>query len=209
MGTTVSAQPITLRESFNKEIVRKGLHLLIGFLPLISHFSYQAAYFLLGAGSLIYTAAEIIRLNWNGSRNFFPYTLIRSATVYASRPGEAASFVIAPLTLAAGSAITLVLFPEKAMIIGILSLAAGDTAAALAGKFLLFRRTQELEKKGKTFMGSLACLLVTTVIAMIVSGDFMTAVAAGVTASVLEYCMPSFFDNLVVPVGTAAVVSLL
>lgn len=199
-----------VKNEFRKEVIRKGLHLLIGFLPLIAFHSYLAAYSLLLTGALIYTMSEMIRIHLiRGIRGkkFFPYKTIRGISLFVSRPGEAEHFIIAPLTLAAGAGLTLFLFPEKAMRAGIFALAFGDTAAALAGKFL-FQNNRN--KYGvKTITGTAACFITSTFCVMLVVNDWVISIAAGLAASLCEMTTLKDFDNILVPLGTAAVVLLM
>ncbi|MCF7943634.1 MAG: hypothetical protein K9L21_04310 [Spirochaetia bacterium] len=204
MSTAVQQESLPLGREIRKEIVRKGLHLMIGVLPWIAWYSYTLAYILLIAGSLIYTVAEITRLIWNGSRHFLPYSIIRATSLYVSRPGEANGFIIAPLTLAAGAGITLLIYPRAAMLSGILALAIGDTSAALAGKFL--GRQNHGRKSGKSAAGTGACYVSSLICIWIVTGSFTVSLAGAAMAAFSEYITPREFDNLVVPISTGAVV---
>ena len=198
---------MTIKNEFKKEIARKGIHLLIGFLPLIASFSYTLAYSLLLAGAFVYTLSELIRIRWNGEKNFFPYKAISGISLFVSRPGEAIHFISAPLILATGAGLTLILFPENAMKAGILALAFGDTAAALAGKFL-FRKNRK-NNGVKTVTGTAACFIISTICIMFVVNDWTISLAAGATASLCELTTLKNFDNILVPLGTAAVVLMM
>ncbi|NQT60257.1 MAG: hypothetical protein HQ557_14850 [Bacteroidetes bacterium] len=200
-------QVLTVKNEFRKEVARKGLHILIGFLPIIALQSYFTAYTLLISGACIYTLSELIRIRWNGDKKFFPYKAIRGISLFVSRPGEAKHFIIAPLTLAVGAGLTLFFFPENAMKAGILALAFGDTAAALAGKFF-FRKNRK--KYGvKTITGTAACFITSTLCVWLVVNDWTISLAAGAVASLCEMTTLKDFDNILVPLGTAAVVLIM
>ncbi len=200
-------QVLLVKNEFRKEVARKGLHLLIGFLPFIALHSYLAAYLLLITGAFIYTVSEMIRTRWNSGKQFFPYNAIRGISLFVSRPGEATQFIIAPLTLAAGAGLTLFLFPEKAMKAGIFALALGDTAAALAGKFLFQNNRKNYGVK--TITGTAACFITSTFCVMFVVNDWIISLAAGLVAALCEMTTLKDFDNILVPLGTAAVVLIM
>ncbi len=200
-------QDMTIKIEFKKELARKSIHILIGVLPFIALHSYFAAYLLLITGSFIYTMSELIRIRWNGNKKFFPYKEIRGISLFVSRPGEATHFIIAPLTLALGAGLTLFIFPENAMKAGIFALALGDTAAVLAGKFL-FRRNRKRHGV-KTVTGTAACFITSTLCVMFVVNDWMISLAAGAAAALCEMTTLKDFDNILIPIGTAAVVLIM
>lgn len=193
--------------TFKKELARKGIHLLIGFLPFIAVHSYTAAYTLLLTGAFIYTLSELMRIRWKEEKNFLPYKVIKKISLFVSRPGESTHFIFAPLILAAGAGLTLFLFPEKAMKAGILALAFGDTAAALAGKFLFQKNRKKHDVK--TLTGTTACFIASTLCVMFVVNDWTISLAAGLAAALCEMTTFKDFDNILVPLGTAAVVLMM
>jgi phytol kinase len=207
MSTALDYEVPAIGKELRKEVVRKGLHLLIAALPLIAVYSYTAAYTLLIVGSGVYTLAEVTRLIWNGSRSFLPYNIIRTTSIYVSRPGEANGFIIAPLTLAAGAGLTMLIFPPEAMRAGILALAFGDTFAALAGKVFSLRSRKE--RKGKSAAGTAACFIVSAFCIWLVTKDLAIAAAAGAVAAFAENVTPRELDNMAVPLAAAAVVYLM
>ena len=200
-------QDLTVLNEFRKEIARKGLHILIGFLPIIASRSYTAAYILLISGAVIYALSELTRLRWNGDKKFLPYRVIRATSLFVSRPGEATHFIFAPITLAAGAGLTLFLFPENAMKAGILALAFGDTAATLAGKFCCRKKRNKYGVK--TITGTAACFIVSSLCIWFVVNDLTISLAAGAVAALCEMTTLKDFDNLLIPLGAAAVVLIM
>jgi len=99
-------------------------------------------------------------------------------------------------------------FGGRAAAAGILAVAAGDTAAALAGR--AWARSRGLAGNERTFAGSLACFLATGgVVSLVVPGSGWVVIAAAFTAAVLERWDPWGADNVLVPVGVGLVVELL
>jgi len=198
---------LTVKNEFKKEIARKGIHLMIAFLPFIASYSYVAAYTLLLTGAFIYTLSELMRIRSNREKKFFLYKIIRRISLFVSRPGEATHFIFAPLILATGAGLTLFLFPENAMKAGIFALAFGDTAASLAGKFL-FRKNRK-NYGVKTVTGTVACFITSAICVMFVVNDWTISLAAGTAAALCEMTTLKDFDNILVPLGTATVVFMM
>jgi phytol kinase len=91
---------------------------------------------------------------------------------------------------------------------GILALAFGDAAAALAGQAWSHRRGRGAGRR--THAGSLACLLTTAgAVAFVLPGSLLIVAAAALTATALERWDPWGMDNVLVPTGVGLVVELL
>ncbi len=198
---------MNFRSVLKKELVRKILHVLIAFLPLIAWHSRPLAFILLLSGIMLYGTVEALRNRWNGNLHSLPYRLITAISIYTSRPGEVESFIKAPLTLAGGAGLALLLFPGKASTAGILVLAFADTAATLVGK--IWYRKRDLFRSRKSLPGTVACLIVSFSIVMLVLNDPVIALAAALTATVCEMVTLRDFDNLLIPMGVAAVITLM
>lgn len=132
-----------------KEVFRKSIHLCSAFVPCFLWISYKPAIVCLLALVVLYSAAEILRLN--GKEVF----LISAVTEAAARKRDENKFVLGPVTLVMGIILSAVLWERLPAAIGIYALAFGDGLASLAGK--LFGRVQIPFTEGKTVAGSLTC----------------------------------------------------
>ncbi len=119
-----------------------------------------------------------------------------------------------------GATITSFLFPSVPAAAGILCLAWGDSAAAIVGQAVSFRRQQLGLEKGttsrapvvatrgsKTWVGTSACFLVSMVVILLVSdASLLLSVAGGIASATMERWTPGRWDNLTMPLATAAVI---
>ncbi len=188
-------------EQLHGEVVRKALHLLIAFVPLLASLDLEATMALLGAGTLFYLLAEKLRLD--GLRVY----LISDLTVIASRERDRGRFVVGPVTLGLGAMLALLLYPSTAAAIAIYALAFGDGFASLVGR--LVGRLKLPCSGGKTLAGTLACFAAVLVGAWKVSGSLPAALIIALTATLLELLPVGDFDNLLIPVGTGFVATAL
>lgn len=122
------------------------------------------------------------------------------------RRTEAGRFSGASL-LALGFTATSALFSSRPAAGGMICLAAGDAAAALAGQ--LYRRRpgarDAAAEDRKTAAGSAACAVVSTAMIGLLIGPRPAAVLGGLVAAALERVTPGRWDNLSVPLGVALV----
>jgi dolichol kinase len=119
-----------------------------------------------------------------------------------------------------GATITSFLFPAVPAAAGILCLSLGDSAAAVVGQAVSFRRQQLGLEKGdgsrapvvrkrgdKTWVGTSACFLVSMgVIAVVSDASLLLSVAGGVASASMERWTPGRWDNLTMPLATASVI---
>ncbi len=119
-----------------------------------------------------------------------------------------------------GATITSFLFPAVPAAAGILCLSWGDSAAAIVGQAVSFRRQQLGLEKGdgtrapvvskrgnKTWVGTSACFLVSMLVISLVSdASLLLTVAGGVASATMERWTPGRWDNLTMPLATAAVI---
>jgi len=119
-----------------------------------------------------------------------------------------------------GATIASFLFPAVPAAAGILCLAWGDSAAAIVGQSVSFRRQQlgleqadgsrapVVRKRGsKTWVGTTACFVVSMlVIALVSDASLLLTVAGGIAAASMERWTPGRWDNLTMPLATAAVI---
>jgi len=184
-----------------KEFVRKSIHLLIASIPVLASINISITIGLLTAGTLIYSYAETLRCR--GSNVF----IISSITVMAARERDNNKFVLGPVTLGLGALLTLLLYPNPAATIGIYALAFGDGLSSVFGK--LFGRVKLPGLGGKTLAGSLTCFLAVFLTTFAVSGYYRESILIALAATVIEAVPLKDFDNLLIPVGTAAFAQLI
>jgi phytol kinase len=176
------------------EVVRKSLHLLIAFAPLLASISLPLTITLLAVGTLFYALAETSR------RNGRPIMVVSDLTVIASRDGDRGRYVLGPVTLGLGALLALMLYPEPAATIAIYALAFGDGFASLAGS--IFESPRIPFTRGKTLAGSAACFLAVLAASWAVTAQPLAAVVIAAASTVLEAVPSGNFDNLLVPIGT-------
>ncbi len=191
----------SLPDYLRSEIVRKSLHLLIAFAPVLASVSLPLTVTLLGVGTLFYAMAEASR------RSGRPILVVSELTVIASRDGDQGKFVLGPITLGLGALLALTLYPEPAATIAIYALAFGDGFASLAGR--LFESPRVPFTRGKTTAGSAACFVAVLTAAWAVTEQPVAAFAIAAAATFLEAVPTGDFDNLLVPLGTGLLARVL
>ena len=183
------------------EIFRKSIHILIAAVPFLASIHTPITLFLVAAGTLFYTVAEFMRTN--GHTVFF----VSKVTILASRDQDRGHFVLGPVTLGVGAMLALLLYPEPAATIAILALAFGDSISSLVGK--MYGSIQIPFTGGKTFAGSFACLLVVSFVTYQITGNAGIAFMIGAIAAFLEALPTRDLDNIIMPVGTGFIASML
>ena len=193
----VNKQYLCVPEAFGGEIIRKALHLLIAFVPLLAGVDMRATMMILAGGTLFYVLAERLRMEGR------PVLLISDLTIIASRERDRGRFVLGPVTLGVGAMLSLLLYPSTAAAIAIYALAFGDGFASLAGKLL---RTPSIPfTRNKTLAGSTACFLAVFLGTWKLTGRLSIALTIAAAATMLELIPIKDFDNLILPVGTGLV----
>ncbi len=192
---------INFYDDIQREILRKGIHLLIGLVPLLASINLNITIVLLSSGALLYTYSELLR------RQGRPVFLISSITVAASRGKDADKIVLGPVTLALGALIALMLYPEPVAAIAIYSLAFGDSISSLVGKMIGYYKIPFTG--GKTIAGSLACFIAIFIIVYTISGNVQISVIIGLSGTFLEMLPSGDLDNIILPVGTGFIASQL
>jgi len=185
---------------FKAEIVRKSLHFLIAFSPLMASINKPFTVFFLLIGTLSYAFMESLRLSG------VKVPLVSSLTKIASRPRDNGRFVMGPVTLGFGALLALLFYPSSAAAIAIYALAFGDGFASLAGKFI--GKTRPAFLFGKSAEGSIVCFAAVFVSAYFVCGNMNIALVAAFTAMVVEAMPLGDYDNLAIPVTVGFAVQL-
>ncbi len=196
----------------SRELLRKLLHMtVLAVLPLLDH-AVWAAFLLLCIGGVVYMISEQIRLERINEHKlpvrWFAWGIrrIQLVTVRLSRNYESDDIVWAPVTLAVGALLTMMLFPPAVAAVGILCLAFGDTAALIAGRTL---EGPLLPLSGeKHLSGMIACWAVCSLIVWLKTGNIAAAVLAGAAGSCAEAVQMQNIDNILLPLSTAYVLEL-
>jgi dolichol kinase len=191
----------SIREELRIEILRKGIHLLIAFVPAIASMSQGLAVGLLSGGIIVYTACEGLRVNG------YQVPLISRVTALAARRRDAGRFVLGPVTLGLGALLSLLLYPNPAASIAIYALAFGDGLSSLVGKTIGSIRLPFTG--GKSLEGSLTCLTAVFVSSIALTGDATRSLTVAFAATLIEAIPTKDLDNIVLPVLTGVVAVIL
>ncbi len=186
--------------SLRKELTRKVIHITVALVPSLANWNFVFTVVFLSTGILFYVINETGRISGRNSG------LISRMTEMASRPVEQ-GFVWGPVTLGLGALAALLYYPNPASSVAIYALAFGDGIASVAGKLLARRNSVRIGEK--TLIGSVFCFFAVLISAYAVLKDFRLAVIAAVTATILELLPIRDADNLIIPLGTGLVLTLL
>lgn len=184
--------------AWKHEVVRKLVHVSLAIIPIgITLAPLPVGHVVLAilGGTLLYTVAEILRLNG------VAFPVIFNITEASIRGSEKRRFLHAPVALLLGAALSLLIFPLAIASAVILIEAFADTAATLIGK--AFGRHRIPYNVNKSIEGSCGALIVGFLCAYIFL-PFTPALAAGIVATVIESLPLKHIidDNLTVPLGT-------
>ena len=196
---------------------RKGIHLTSTLLAFWTYFLDEPlATAGLALATIFVIAVDLARL---GSRRWALWVYRKFPFVFRRDERHAlsgASVMMIGVTLASAA------FPAKPATAGILCLTWGDSAAALVGQAWTHWATKRklrragqarghvVMKRGrKTLAGTLGCLVVSMVMVLLVMGPQpWLALLGGLAAALMERWTHGRWDNLTMPVGTAAVIQL-
>jgi len=196
-----TGQPSTSAPGDTKqELFRKVVHACGCLVPLAALYAFHATLALLAVVAALFVLSEVTRLN--GVR--FP--LIGHITVATVRVAEQRRFAFAPLALAIGVILCLVLFDWPVATAGILAATLADTAAALVGSRFGVHRLPH--SPAKSLEGSLACF----VVALLCSAFFLPfphALFGALVAALVESLPTRGLDNLLTPLATGWALTLL
>jgi phosphoserine phosphatase len=182
------------------DFVREDIHASGFFTPVVANIiGVPEVGVLIFAIALIYTISELWRLEGK------ELPLISAITRHAANQSELRGFAAAPLYFAFGILFTLVVFPHPASYAAIAMFCLGDSAASLFGGLV---STSLPFNKGKTWEGSLAGFFFA-----FLAGTFfvspLLALAGAAIAMTIEVLPLPINDNVLIPVITGAVLSLL
>jgi dolichol kinase len=193
------------RERFKRELLRKGIHLLIAFTPALADINRPAAIALLCAGSLFYLAGELLRTRGR------TIPLLSRITAFASRPREAGKFVLGPVTLALGAIFSLLVFPalgadSRICHAAIYALAFGDGLSGLIGR--PFGRLRPKCLFGKSIEGSAVCFIAVFASTYAVTGRPRTSLITAFVTMLVEALPLRNADNIIIPLAAGFTVML-
>jgi dolichol kinase len=182
------------------EFLRKGIHLLIAFVPGIAHLSLGLAMGLLSGGVLFYAACERLRVEG------YYVPVISRVTALAARKRDGRRFVLGPITLGLGALLALLFYPNPAASIAIYALAFGDGLSSLVGK--AFGNIRLPFTGGKSLEGSLTCMLAVFTASVALTGDAKRSFIVALAAMLVEAAPTGDFDNIILPVAVGALAAL-
>ncbi|MFP4509832.1 MAG: diacylglycerol/polyprenol kinase family protein [Spirochaetaceae bacterium] len=185
------------------ELVRKSIHMIIAFVPLLARtVGTVPTMSLLALGTVFYATAEIERHSGR------PVFVIGRLTTMAQRSRDIGHFVMGPVTLGLGAMAALLLYPYPAAAIAIYALAFGDGLASLVGK-TVGRHPLPFTGGAKSIEGSLACFATVFAASSVFLGSSVHSFIVALAATALEAAPGKDIDNLLLPIGTGIVVVLI
>ena len=185
--------------SWSQEFRRKGIHACSLFVPMLAGVNYLLTLKILILITILYLASEWARLN--GIR--FP--ILSSITRLCVRSSERRRLAYAPVTLALGVVLSLVLFPALVACVTIAILACADSMATIVGKFYGKIRIPYNHKK--SLEGSVA-FYITAFMCAVIYVPLKTALIVSLVSCIIE-SLPIEFDNITIPLGTGLFLGLL
>lgn len=182
------------------DLVREDIHALGFFMPIIAGMiTVPVVAIIIVLVAVVYTVSELLRLEGR------ELSLISAITRHAASQSELYGFAAAPLYFAVGILLTLVLFPTHAGGAAIAMFCLGDSTASLFGGLI---STSLPFNKGKTWEGSLAGFFFAFLAGAFFVPPLLALVGAAI-AMLIEVLPLPVNDNVLVPVVTGAVLTLL
>lgn len=195
-----NSSTITMKSTIFKEINRKLFHLTGLAIPigyyLIS--DKKTTIIVMIIVNAVYFSIEILR---RVDPRFEKLFLLNFADIM--RPEEQKTITATGYFLIS-SLITIALFGKTVAILSLLFLILGDSIAAVVGKSL-----GRIKIYSKTLEGSLACLTVCFLIAMIAKLNPYIALIGAFTATVVEFISVGGYDNFTIPLASGFVMQIL
>jgi dolichol kinase len=192
-------------ERFKKELLRKGIHLLIALVPMLADINRPLAIALLCAGSLFYLGGEFLRFKGR------VIPLLSRITAFASRPRETGKLVLGPVTLALGALFALIIFPafssslsaetgnNEAARAAIYALAFGDGLSGLVGRS--FGKLRPKLLRGKSVEGSMVCFITVFMSTWAVTRRVPVSLVTALVTTVVEALPLRNVDNIAIPLA--------
>lgn len=192
---------VTLQyNSLQKELVRKGIHMTIAFVPTLAMYNERLTILSLLFGSIFFLVSEYFRANDKVIIGF-----ITSISEIASRERDK-GITMGPVTLAFGVLLTLTTFNPVAAACGIYALAFGDGLSSVTGK--LWGRRKIPFTRGKSLVGTFTCFTMILSTTYGVTGSISKSILAAIGGSLIELIPIKDVDNLLIPMGVALLVTI-
>ena len=197
----VNKQPLPRALPSRNDILRETIHGSGVLVPVLcSIIGIFATALLITSVAAVYTVSELMRID---GKNL---PLVSTVTRHAASQTELYEFTAAPLYFAIGILLTILFFQAPASSAAIAIFALGDSAASIFGS-LIPAKPLPLNK-GKTWGGSIAGFLFA-----FLAGTFFVppvfALAGAAVAIVVEWVPLPVNDNVIMPLCTAATLTLL
>ncbi len=189
-----------MEKRIKRELLRKGIHLLIALTPLLASYHRGATVVLLLGGITFYTMSEVLRSKGK------TIPLVSSLTAMASRKRDEGHFVIGPVTLGVGALGSLAFFAPPLAAIAIYALAFGDGLSSLAGNWI--GGVEVPFTGGKTLIGSLTCFASVLMAGVFLTENTEALLITALGATILEALPCRDYDNILIPIGTGLVARL-
>ncbi len=187
--------------SLKQELERKAIHLISLAIPLFYAVTHRKGLvidvlLILSTGFL---TVDILRMKFPLVRRFFLH-------IFGSllREKEARNRLTGATTLWIGMLLTVVLFAEKPAIVGMLFVILADPAAAIVG-----RMWGKNAFWGKTLEGAAAFYLIASAIILLFTKYSWGGLITALIMTVIEFLPIGIDDNLLIPVVTAYLLTVM
>ena len=169
--------------------LRSAVHASALLIPFVAEATSKFAVLtVLIATTVVYVLSEALRSRGK------QLPLITRFTLSISREDEISHFVVAPVYLAIGVILSLLVFPKDIAYASITITAVGDPVASYVG-----RRLGRIRVKQKTLDGFAAGLIVSFAVALVWVPPYLALI--GSVAGMLLELLGTFDDNLTIPIG--------
>jgi phytol kinase len=185
--------------TMQKELVRKGIHMTIAFIPALANINNNLTIILLVLGTSFYLFSEILR-NSGHSLGF-----VSTISEIASRDRDK-GLTLGPVTMALGVILVLSTFSPVAAACGIYALAFGDGLSSITGKLWGVKKIPFTG--GKSLVGFFTCFTMILSTTYGVTGSFRKAMIAATCGALIELVPVKDVDNLLIPFVVALAVTI-
>jgi phosphoserine phosphatase len=183
------------------EILRESIHASGFFIPLLAlYFGLLPTSLFIIIVTLFYATSELARIE----RKKLP--IISHVTYRAATQPELFEFATAPIFFAAGILLTLLVYPNPVNSAAIAMFALGDSAASVVGR--AYGKRPLPFNRGKTLEGSTAGFIFAFLAGIFYIAPWKALIGA-VAAMVVEYLPLPVNDNLITPILTGAVLTVI
>ncbi len=185
--------------TMQKELVRKGIHMTIAFIPTLANINNNLTVIFLVLGTAFYLFSEILR---NSGHTL---GVVSTISEIASRDRDK-GLTLGPVTMALGVILVLTTFSPVAAACGIYALAFGDGLSSITGKLWGVKKIPFTG--GKSFVGFFTCFTMILSTTYGVTGSFRKAMIAATCGALIELVPVKDVDNLLIPFVVALAVTI-